>query len=749
MSGLKNKQSIQTISKPVYLIVFYFLTSVHFLSAQPFKRFDYLPVSHFGTAIRYPWTGGINSVQFGKADVNHDGKKDLVVYDKPNNKFCVFLTLNNNSTDYKFDNSYAAHFPPVSGWMIMKDYNCDGIEDIFTYNGVANMKVYKGYYIGDTLNYTLQQDGLFYQGSSGTINVYCSDVIKPALADVNHDGDLDILSFNVFGNRLIYYENQQKEAALSCDSLFFRKTDNCWGNVRDTFSSAYALRDTCGFKFNRLNNNEQILHTGSTVQAIDIDNNGTTDVLIGSVTLSNLTMLYNYGNTNYASILKQDARFPSYNTPFNSSSFASPEFLDVDNDGNKDMLVSTFDAGASNINNLWYYKNVPYAVIGYNGINLSLVKKNFLLDNMIDAGENSNPCFFDVNGDGLKDILLGSGGFKDSSSAVYKLLYYKNTGTPEQPAFDLQTDDFLNISSLNVKDIVPAAGDIDNDNDTDLIVGLSDGRIIYWENTATAGNPPNLTYKGILKDSSGNNISIGSNAAPYLIDLNRDGKTDLIIGERNGNLNYYTGNALNSIRFSFVTDSLGKVRIKTNNIAIGYTQPCITDINNDGKYDLVLGTNISGLQLYDNIEDHINDTFTYTALVVTDYLGGRTTSAIADITGDGKPELLTGNMDGGLIIFSQNPPQSIPTAIHQHFTEKLNFDVYPNPANYQLYVDFNGSKDWIQLQLFNVVGQEMLNKKFVQQNSIEVNTSTFTNGMYLLKISDGEKEGIQKVVIQH
>ena len=155
-------------------------------------------------------------------------------------------------------------------------------------------------------------------------------------------------------------------------------------------------------------------------------------MLIGSVSLNNLTMLQNNGTSSYASILNQDIAFPSYDSSFNTNSFGSPHFLDIDNDSKNDLLVSTFDPGAANVNNIWYYKNVQA-----NGIRLNLIQKNFLLDNMIDAGENSNPCFFDVDGDGLKDILLGSGGFRDNVTTTYKLQFYKNTGTLSSPAFDL------------------------------------------------------------------------------------------------------------------------------------------------------------------------------------------------------------------------------------------------------------------------------------------------------------------------
>lgn len=201
------------------------------------------------------------------------------------------------------------------------------------------------------------------------------------------------------------------------------------------------------------------MHIGSSIDAVDADNNGVTDLLIGSVSLSHLTMLYNFGTTSYASILKQDGNYPSYNVPYNVSAFASPYFIDTDNDGKKDLLVSNFDVSSSNYNNIWYYKNTRN-----DSINLVLQQKNFLLDNTIDAGENSYPCIFDVDGDGLKDILLGSSGYKDLNNppTIYKLQFYKNVGTAAYPAFNLVNDDFLNASTLSIKDLIPAIGDISN-----------------------------------------------------------------------------------------------------------------------------------------------------------------------------------------------------------------------------------------------------------------------------------------------
>ena len=47
-----------------------------------------------------------------------------------------------------------------------------------------------------------------------------------------------------------------------------------------------------------------------------------------------------------------------------------------------------------------------------------------------------------------------------------------------------------------------------------------------------------------------------------LVDDPKDGKTDLIIGERNGNLNFYKGSSTNNIKLAYITDSLGWVYFK-------------------------------------------------------------------------------------------------------------------------------------------------------------------------------------------
>ena len=73
---------------------------------------------------------------------------------------------------------------------------------------------------------------------------------------------------------------------------------------------------------------------------------------------------------------------------------------------------------------------------------------------------------------------------------------------------------------LGLKDIAPTVGDMDNDGDNDLLIGTSDGKIAYWQNTAPLAILPNYVYNGyFLKMLPQTVISIGYNATPCVADI--------------------------------------------------------------------------------------------------------------------------------------------------------------------------------------------------------------------------------------
>lgn len=70
-----------------------------------------------------------------------------------------------------------------------------------------------------------------------------SDV--PAIIDIDNDGDLDILSYDVIGAQLSFYRNRRVEDGLSCDSIRMELADNCWGKFFQNVIRSVVMNIAC------------------------------------------------------------------------------------------------------------------------------------------------------------------------------------------------------------------------------------------------------------------------------------------------------------------------------------------------------------------------------------------------------------------------------------------------------------------------------------------------------------------------
>ena len=180
--------------------------------------------------------------------------------------------------------------------------------------------------------------------------------------------------------------------------------------------------------------------------------------------------------------------------------------------------------------------------------------------------------------------------------SVYRasVAYYKNTGITNQPEFQLINSDFGNLGILEKTGLVPTLGNLTNDELLDMLTGESDGKLIMLKNM---GN-------GQLKmvDNNYFSIDVGEFSAPQLFDLNKDGLTDLIIGEKNGNLNYFKNQGTSTAPdFVLVTDSLGKINVTNYTLSYyGYSTPCFFR-NELGETELVVGSESGQIFYYKNI----------------------------------------------------------------------------------------------------------------------------------------------------
>lgn len=707
--------------------------SISELSAQiNFKEIDYIPVKANGQYLKYPWAGGLNSAQMNDPDLNGDGVRDLLVYEKAENRVLTFIT--DSSGTYRLNRDFIPNIPAIQGWVVTKDMNCDGIDDLMTYNN-GSIAVYRGYRDNDSLKFELWLDEIDYFGNSGKINLYGTFVDRPAFVDIDNDGDMDILTFNVTANRILLYKNQRVEKSLGCDTLVYILNDNCWGNIFESgLSPVVDMRDTCTYKIynGKYGENLKKRHAGSTLEAFDIRGRGVMDVLMGDVSLSMVNHMKNDGDRFDASILGQDTSYPNYNIPARIASFPLTTFIDVDHDGKKDLIVTPFEGlGVDNYENVLLYKNV-----GTDSVKLSFETCSFIVGDMIDVGENAAPCVMDVNGDGLKDLIIG-GGFRKNNSIQYRLHYYKNIGTNTYPVFELENNDFLNFSTLGLSEPHPHAGDLDNDGKLDLLVGLADGRILYYKNNSIdnsfqTNNPTYLNYNAAALD-------IGQNAAPFVIDIDKNGQMDLLIGEYSGNINLYKNVATSgNINLQLVTDSVGKITTTSQYMPFGYSSVSVADIDQDGRLDLLVGGFNNVLQFVSNIEDSVLQKVQPIHIEsMPNQIGRRLVPHFTNMTSENDGTLLIGLLSGGVRWMSLKPPAEQPVSVKENSYQKLKFKIYPNPTSNKLMIEIPLFQPNIQWAIIDMMGRMHIGGNLIQPLS-EIYLQQLSAGSYLLNLS---KEG--------
>ena len=208
---------------------------------------------------------------------------------------------------------------------------------------------------------------------------------------------------------------------------------------------------------------------------------------------------------------------------------------------------------------------------------------------------------FDLDGDGLKEIVIGlSGG---------KVDYCKNTGIvngrayfdPPQPVKSQQGP--LEVGNFST----PYAVDWDGDGDLDFLSGNEDGTIIYFQNMGTTAEP-SFIDQGVL-NADGQVIHFPGEpvyeplwgyTSLSVLDWDGDNDFDLMISERTGQINYYEniGSSTNAI-LTFI-DALR--HIDTSVILPNpRVKPAFYDWNNDGRLDIIMGTTNEQAAIYYNI----------------------------------------------------------------------------------------------------------------------------------------------------
>lgn len=434
---------------------------------------------------------------------------------------------------------------------------------------------------------------------------------NPKVVDLDGDGDLDAVVGGSYGDPL-YLEN-----------------------TGSTLAPAYAPRVGHANPFNGIDVGDY-----SSPSLADIDGDGDHDAIVGEYS-GVLNFLLNSGSATEPHFVQLTGTA----SPVNRISFrrrTSPDLLDLDHDGDLDIVVGDYTGFFRHIENTGNATDPrfsPYSpdaspldglrifggrtapdladLDGDGDLDATIGTKGGSLEYAPNTGHSTSPLFriaflgespfgsikpdyetapemVDLDRDGDLDVVVGS--------RYGHLRFLHNTGTPQVPLLVERTGsanpfDGINLFSNTNPDVV----DLDNDGDFDAVVGVGGGALTYLENTGVATGPAFVVRTGSANPF--NAINVGFSAAPSLADIDRDGDLDAIIGERFGTLKIFA-NTGTSAAPAFL-ELTGTANPFFRRDVGRYSSPDLVDVDADGDLDAVVGEILGHIVFYRSLANDI------------------------------------------------------------------------------------------------------------------------------------------------
>lgn len=406
-----------------------------------------------------------------------------------------------------------------------------------------------------------------------------------AYADLDNDGDLDLV-INNLNDRAFIYKNTRSEntksnfllidlgqqfgAQVSCyvqGKLMYQEFQPVKG-----YMSSVDPRIHFGLGNSTLADSIKIQWPdGKTSQLNEISSNQiltispTGEIQVGSgntspptfFTNSEIKLPFQHRESDFIDFDRDRLRFWMI-----SNEGPKADAADVNGDGRIDLMIPGAKGQASS---LWLQ--------GSNATFLQSQKSVFEKDSL---PEDVLTHFFDANGDGHQDVIIGAGGIElATGSPYYKDRLFLNDGKGN---FTLQSSSFPNYPTGFI-----LSEDLDLDGDEDLIFGFRSvpfayglpANLSFWENDGKA----NFTD---ISDSFGFDFTkIGMLTSGAWTDLDQDGQPELIVAGEWMPIRVFS---LRGAKFFEETQGYGLA--DTEGL---WNTLLVEDLNGDGRPDILAG----------------------------------------------------------------------------------------------------------------------------------------------------------------
>ncbi len=281
-------------------------------------------------------------------------------------------------------------------------------------------------------------------------------------------------------------------------------------------------------------------------------------------------------------------REPKWSYPTGKLIWSSPAIGDVDGDGRPEVVVGSDD------------KNV-YVLDGATGAEKWVFRTL--------ARVRSSPTLVDLDGDGVLEIVIGS-------NQIYALDARRKQ---RRWAYPLQTTTFSSA----------AVGDIDGDGRPEVVVGS-------YDNYVYALDAPTGTAK--WRFFAGNFIE----SSPAIGDIDGDGEVEVVFGF--GAISARGDKGVYALRGR---DGSPKWLFRLDDDQRVISSPAIGDIDGDGRPEIVIGSNVNVLYVFDG-QGRVKHTYEAGNFI-------ESSPAIGDVDGDGQVEILVGSHDFHLYALAVEP----------------------------------------------------------------------------------------------